>query len=130
MKLKKNKIIEDDQSFVSPFAGMSRREAIRKVGLASMIALPVISSLVASTAAMAQSSSCVATGAPAPGRYVSCRAGDAVYATQIVIKVIERNAVAARLAPVIRRTARQRYAPAFVGNIIDIKTHLCTLIII
>ena len=51
---RKNNLIEDGD-FVSPFAGMSRREAIRKVGLASMTALPVISSLAAPTAAMAQS---------------------------------------------------------------------------
>jgi hypothetical protein len=55
-KLKKEHLIEaDNGSYVSPFAGMSRREVIRKVGFASMVALPVISSLVAPTAAMAQS---------------------------------------------------------------------------
>jgi len=37
----------------SRFEGMSRREAIRKVGLASAIALPIVASLVAPTAAMA-----------------------------------------------------------------------------
>jgi hypothetical protein len=54
-QLKEDNLVETDSSFVSPFTGMSRREAIRRVGLASMIALPVISSLVAPTAAMAQS---------------------------------------------------------------------------
>ena len=41
--------------YASPHAGMSRREVIRKVGLASMIALPVIASIVAPTAAHAAS---------------------------------------------------------------------------
>jgi hypothetical protein len=54
-ELKKENLIEENQPYNSPFSGMSRREAIRKVGLASMIALPVISSLVAPTSAMAQS---------------------------------------------------------------------------
>jgi hypothetical protein len=57
-QLKADNLIETNDSFVSPFSGMSRREAIRKVGFASIIALPVISSLVAPTAAMAQSSGC------------------------------------------------------------------------
>jgi len=37
------------------FAGLSRREVIRKVGFASAIALPLISSIIAPTALMAQS---------------------------------------------------------------------------
>lgn len=57
-QLKKDKLIEVDDSYISPFAGMSRREVIRKAGIASMIALPVISSLVAPTAASAQSVDC------------------------------------------------------------------------
>lgn len=54
-ELQKENLIEEDSSFVSPFARLSRREVIRRVGLASMVALPVIASLVAPTAAMAQS---------------------------------------------------------------------------
>ena len=54
-ELKRANLLEGDGSYVSPFAGMSRREAIRRVGLASMIALPAISSLVVPTAAHAQS---------------------------------------------------------------------------
>jgi hypothetical protein len=77
-KLKKENLIEEDNSFVSPFDGMSRREAIRKVGLASMIALPVISSLTAPTAAMAQSTTCRTAGqtctpsSTAPGNNNCC----------------------------------------------------------
>jgi len=53
--LKKENLIENEVEISMPFEGLSRREAIRKVGLASMIALPVISSLIAPTAAHAQS---------------------------------------------------------------------------
>lgn len=53
--LKKENLLDETTKYVSPFAGVSRREAVRKVGLASLIALPVISSLLAPTAAAAQS---------------------------------------------------------------------------
>lgn len=55
-ELKKQNLIETD--YVSPFAGVSRREVIRQVGLASMIALPVIANVVAPTAASAASNNC------------------------------------------------------------------------
>lgn len=60
-ELAKENLIDADSSYVSPFAGMSRREVIRKVGFASMIALPVISSLIAPTAAMAGSGCAAST---------------------------------------------------------------------
>lgn len=60
-ELKKNDLIEDE--FVSPFAGMSRREMIRKAGLASMIALPVVLSLIAPSATSAASASCTCASA-------------------------------------------------------------------
>ncbi len=54
-QLKKEKLIANSDEVISDFEGMSRREVIRKVGLASVIALPVIASLVAPKAAMAAS---------------------------------------------------------------------------
>jgi hypothetical protein len=54
-ELKKENLIEKASDIPNRFEGLSRREVIRKVGLASMIALPVISSLIAPTAANAQS---------------------------------------------------------------------------
>lgn len=52
-----------EQELKSNFAGQSRREVIKKIGLASMIALPVIASLVAPTNALANAScSCVTPG--------------------------------------------------------------------
>lgn len=55
-EFRKNNLLEEDYS--SPFAGMSRREVIRRVGFASMIALPVISSLTVPSAVSAASLSC------------------------------------------------------------------------
>ncbi|MEJ7846696.1 MAG: PqqD family protein [Pyrinomonadaceae bacterium] len=50
-----------EQEIKSSFAGQSRRDVIKKIGLASMIALPVIASLVAPSNAMAAGScACVA----------------------------------------------------------------------
>lgn len=54
-ELKKNNLLENSEELTDHFAGMSRREVVKKVGLASMIALPVIASVVAPSAVMAQS---------------------------------------------------------------------------
>jgi hypothetical protein len=59
-ELKKQDLIESD--YVLPFAGMNRRELIRKVGLSTMIALPVITGLIAPRAAGAQSLANLALG--------------------------------------------------------------------
>lgn len=69
-QFQKDNLLDESQEIETRFNGLSRREAIRKVGFASMIALPVISSLIAPTAAMAQSAgscptfgqSCATTG--------------------------------------------------------------------
>lgn len=53
-ELKRNNLLAAE-SYVSPFAGMNRREVIRKIGLASLLVLPMISALVAPTAASAAS---------------------------------------------------------------------------
>jgi hypothetical protein len=48
----------------SPFMGQTRREVIKKIGLASMIAIPVVASLVAPQSAMANvSCTCSSSGA-------------------------------------------------------------------
>lgn len=52
-ELKKENLIGDN--YISPFCEMNRREIIRKVGSASMIALPIISAVVAPMAAHAAS---------------------------------------------------------------------------
>ncbi|MEO8573991.1 MAG: hypothetical protein ABI481_08470, partial [Pyrinomonadaceae bacterium] len=45
-----------EKSIPSSFAGTSRREVIKKIGLASMVAIPVIASLVAPQSALAAAS--------------------------------------------------------------------------
>jgi hypothetical protein len=54
-QFKTDDLLSDNNEIEIKFDGLSRRDVIRKVGFASMIALPLISSLVAPTAAMAQS---------------------------------------------------------------------------
>lgn len=44
-----------DENYDSPFEEMTRRQVIKKIGLSSMLALPVISSIIAPTSVMAQS---------------------------------------------------------------------------
>ena len=66
-QLKKENLIENKDEVVVDFNGMSRREVIRKVGIASVVALPIISSLVAPPAISAQSAGActVTTNKPA-----------------------------------------------------------------
>jgi len=54
-QLKKENLIENKEEVVADFNGMSRREVIRKVGLASVVALPLVASLVAPLAISANS---------------------------------------------------------------------------
>lgn len=54
-ELKKEKLLENSDELDDLLAGLSRREMVKKVGLASMVALPIVSSIVAPNAAMAQS---------------------------------------------------------------------------
>ncbi len=52
--LKKNNLL-DSENYESDFGGLSRREVIKKAGMASMLSLPVISILAVPQAAAAQS---------------------------------------------------------------------------
>ncbi len=54
-ELKESNLI-NDENYVSPFAGISRREVIKKVGLTSIVALPIITGLIAPKAVNAASS--------------------------------------------------------------------------
>ena len=54
-ELKAKNLLDSAASYETPFAGMTRREVIRKVGIATMIAPPVVSSLIAPSAAQAAS---------------------------------------------------------------------------
>lgn len=53
--LQKENLLTDEFEIENKFAGMSRRQIIRKIGFASMVALPVVFSLVAPTAVTAAS---------------------------------------------------------------------------
>lgn len=65
--LKKEKLIIDD--FVSPLKGLKRREIIKKIGLASITALPLISAIIAPTAIQAAAS----CGGTSPmGTFLGC----------------------------------------------------------
>jgi hypothetical protein len=68
-QLKTKNLIENKDEIVVDYNGMSRREVIRKVGLASVVALPLISSLVAPTDVSAQAS-CAGNNRP-----VGCQCG-------------------------------------------------------
>jgi len=57
-QLKKEKLITNSEEVVPNFNGLSRREAIKKVGLGTMIALPVVSSLIAPAAIEGASLTC------------------------------------------------------------------------
>jgi hypothetical protein len=57
-QLKEQNLLSGKEEIVSKFDGISRREVIRRVGLGTMIALPLITSLVAPKAINAQSVAC------------------------------------------------------------------------
>jgi hypothetical protein len=54
-QLKKENLLVNGKELTNNFEGLSRREVIKRVGLASMIALPVVSSLIAPSAIYAAS---------------------------------------------------------------------------
>lgn len=62
---KRENLLENNQSVNLPFTNTTRREVIKKAGLATMIALPLVSSLIAPTSAHAASGclSCYPAGA-------------------------------------------------------------------
>lgn len=69
-ELKKENLLVNGEEVANKLEGLSRREVIRKIGFASLITLPAIASLVAPTAASAQSV-VVNPGGAAPGTAVS-----------------------------------------------------------
>lgn len=62
-QLKKENLLENQGDFSSGFGHLSRREAIRRVGLASVVALPVIASVVVPTTARGAAASCIPNNA-------------------------------------------------------------------
>jgi hypothetical protein len=70
-QLQNENLLDENQLYDSPFAGISRRAAVKRVGLATIIALPVIYSLIAPTAAMALSVTATAPTCAAKGQVVT-----------------------------------------------------------
>lgn len=62
-QLEKEKLLENFDKTEAPFAGLSRREMITKVGLGTAITLPMIASIVAPAAVHAQSAGLGCSGA-------------------------------------------------------------------
>ena len=72
---KKDNLLEESERVEINFNGLSRRQVIKKIGFASMIALPVIASVVAPNAAMAASgglANCAACTAPSQCNSNNC----------------------------------------------------------
>ncbi len=55
--LKKDNLLGNDEELTDYFEGLSRREIVKRVGFASMVALPIIASVIAPSPAAAQSQS-------------------------------------------------------------------------
>lgn len=74
--LKKEDLLENSQNFAIDFGGLNRRQVIKKVGFASMVALPLISSVIAPSSAFAASNSlCPPLGTCIPAGMAICPAG-------------------------------------------------------
>lgn len=69
-QLREENLLDAPVEPVKAFEGMSRREVIRKIGLGSAVALPIISAIVAPTAASAQS--CLPTDASCTASVQCC----------------------------------------------------------
>ena len=67
-KLNEKDLLDEPANYLSPFAGTSRRQVIRRVGVTSMMAIPLISTLVAPTVASAASGAVACTTGTGPGQ--------------------------------------------------------------
>ena len=73
-QLNEHKLLEKE--FETKFAGRSRREVLRKIGLASMVALPIIASMAAPRSVLAQTScTCQGNGNCTNGSMPGCPTG-------------------------------------------------------
>lgn len=68
-QLKKEKLLKDSHNFRIDFKNLSRREVIKKVGLASMVALPVVTSMIAPTSFQAQSAASACRSNPGDSQF-------------------------------------------------------------
>lgn len=72
--LKKENLLEAETVQTTSFEGLTRREAVRKIGFSALVTLPVISILVAPSAINAQSLSCPGSGVPGNPNNCPCAA--------------------------------------------------------
>jgi len=79
-QFRRDELLENGDQIISNLTGLSRRELIRKVGFATVIAMPIVSSIVAPNASMAQSMSggalfatCTGAGQGTCDTGLSCR---------------------------------------------------------
>lgn len=70
-QLSEEKLMMTEARLDKKFAGMSRRDAIKKIGLATAVALPVVASLTSPKASEA-ASNCIAQGQPCTGNPPCC----------------------------------------------------------
>jgi hypothetical protein len=69
-QLEKLHLLEQSISLPPEFLGMSRRQMIRNLGLAAAVAVPLVTSIVAPTAA--EASTCVSSGQPCSTSIMCC----------------------------------------------------------
>lgn len=69
-QLGRDSLLEKTLAPPASMSGMTRREMVRVLGLAAVVAVPVITSIVAPTTA--QAVSCLANGQPCPGGPTTC----------------------------------------------------------
>jgi len=98
-ELKKDNLLENSDELKDFFAGMSRREMVKKVGFASVIALPIISSVIAPSAAMTQSVAKLAINAACTAP-LECQSGNCLNNTTCC----QRTSVAATPPGTLIRT--------------------------
>ena len=66
--LKKSNLLKNSDTVETNFDGLSRRQVIKRIGFASMIALPLVSSIIAPSAAAAQSGGLAICGGACIGK--------------------------------------------------------------
>ena len=70
-QLKKEQLLQNDDDFGSRFEGLTRREVVRNIAMTSMVALPIVSAIVAPQASFAQSGGCM-VGDCIPPNVLAC----------------------------------------------------------
>ena len=69
-QLSKNHLLEESLAPPTALAGMNRRQMVRKLGFAALVAVPLVTSIIAPTPA--QAVTCIAMGQPCPNDPVNC----------------------------------------------------------